>query len=61
MNVKQEATNWKLSVKKDAYDHDSNTVSQYDDAANINGGVSPYDTRLKELDEITPTYDELMA
>ena len=36
-------------------------MSQYDDAANINGGVSPYDTRLKELDEITPTYDELMA
>jgi len=41
--------------KRDAYDTDHETVSPYDDAPNINGGVSPYATRLKKSAVVDPS------
>ena len=30
------------ALAKDVFDHDTNTVSPYDDASNMNGGKNPY-------------------
>lgn len=32
---------------RDSFDYDPHTVSPYDDSSNINGGRSPYQTRLE--------------
>lgn len=60
--VKKNAKKQKVATngKKDAYDGDENTVSQYDDASNINGEVSPYETSMNSdpLPPVPNTKDE---